>query len=149
MSTRSVPRAALGLTRARPLAQFEFDLFNIGHSGGLLEREAGLGVVAARIASARSVLLEAAGNLRAPFGLRRLVGGAGSNSYRLRDFLAPAVLGASTSQKEQLSASSSRRAPHFEQMRITGPFCAAEDPVERADDTTMRGAGRPGRFEFV
>ena len=40
-----------------------------------------------------------------------------------------------TLQKEQDSESSRRSAPHFEQMRITGPFCAAEVPVERKHHT--------------
>src|ERR1700691_174158 len=61
--------------------------------------------------------------------------------------IAPTVTGsgispfstAGTAQKEQLSVSSSNRAPHFEQMRITGPFCAAEDPVERANHITSPG----------
>ena len=47
---------------------------------------------------------------------------------------------AGTSQKEQLSVSSSKRAPHFEQIRITGPFCAAEVPVERANHITTGDA---------
>src|ERR1700746_460204 len=33
------------------------------------------------------------------------------------------------SQNEQISASSSSKAPHFEHICITGPFCAAEVPV--------------------
>ena len=69
--------------------------------------------------------------------------------------LAPTVTGsgisprsaAGASQKEQLSVSSSKRAPHFEQMRITGPFCAAEDPVERENHITRvrrwRATGSP------
>src|SRR6202050_2875009 len=56
---------------------------------------------------------------------------------------------ASTAQKEQLSASSSRRAPHFEQMRITGVFCAAEDPVERGDHITIMRCRRVMPYQPV
>jgi len=47
-------------------------------------------------------------------------------------------------QNEQFSLSSSRRAPHFEQMRITGPFCAAEVPVKPGNHSTpaVRSAAR-------
>jgi hypothetical protein len=34
-----------------------------------------------------------------------------------------------TSQKEQYRLSSTSSAPHFEHIRITGLFCAAEVPV--------------------
>ena len=46
------------------------------------------------------------------------------------------------SQNEQLSARSSKRAPQCVQIRITGPFCAAEIPVSELDYAiTMRGNG--------
>jgi hypothetical protein len=39
--------------------------------------------------------------------------------------------------------SSRRRAPHFEQMRITGDFCAAELPVEQVHHSTSRRGAHP------
>ena len=65
--------------------------------------------------------------------------GSGSVSWRL----APTATGCGTtlssatrgpSQNEQVSVSSSSKAPHFEHICITGPFCAAEVPVRNGRD---------------
>src|SRR5579862_2933872 len=51
------------------------------------------------------------------------------------------------SQNEQVSVSSSSKAPHFEHICITGPFCAAEVPVRNGVMVARSHSRKPAQLQ--
>ena len=150
MSTRSVPRLRCAGRGGRGRSRSSISTSSMsGTAEGWLEREAGLRVTGPRIAAARAVLLEAARDLRAPFGLGRIVGGAGSNCYRLRDFSVPAVLGGIDFAErttlgviQQKGATLRADAYHWSVLR-----CGSSSGNGRNHSTTQASRGAPDVFE--